>query len=53
MIRLQEMTIAWCLRRAELVFKCVKGFIMELATWNGQRSLNIQFLVPSVSANIL
>lgn len=23
------MTLAWCLRRAELVFKCVKGFMME------------------------
>ena len=22
---LQEMTIPWCLKRAELVFKCVKG----------------------------
>ena len=22
---LQEMTISWCLKRAELVFKCVKG----------------------------
>lgn len=22
---IQEMTIPWCLKRAELVFKCVKG----------------------------
>ena len=21
----QEMTVSWCIRRAELVFKCVKG----------------------------
>lgn len=25
LISLQEMTIPWCLKRAELVFKCVKG----------------------------
>ena len=26
-----EMTsVSWCLRRAELVFKCVKGFMMEV-----------------------
>lgn len=23
------MSVAWCLKRAELVFKCVKGFMME------------------------
>jgi len=42
----EEMTIAWCMRRAELVFKCVKGFMMELATWGGQEARTIQFLVP-------
>lgn len=42
----EEMTIPWCLRRAELVFKCVKGFMMELATWGGQQSRTINFLVP-------
>ena len=45
----QEMTIPWCMRRAELVFKCVKGFMMELATWGGTESRTIQFLVPKVS----
>uniref|UniRef100_A0A0M3HZH1 Macro domain-containing protein n=2 Tax=Ascaris TaxID=6251 RepID=A0A0M3HZH1_ASCLU len=25
----ERMTVAWCLKRAELVFKCVKGFMME------------------------
>jgi len=43
------MTIPWCLKRAELVFKCVKGFVMELGTWTGQQSRTIQFIVPSVS----
>lgn len=42
------MTIPWCLKRAELVLKCVKGFMMELATWSGQESRTIQFLVPKV-----
>ena len=27
---LQEMTINWCLKRAELVFKCVKGIVILL-----------------------
>ncbi|XP_072599245.1 FERRY endosomal RAB5 effector complex subunit 3-like isoform X2 [Vulpes vulpes] len=42
----EEMTIPWCLRRAELVFKCVKGFIMEMASWDGGISRTVQFLVP-------
>uniref|UniRef100_F6WBF0 FERRY endosomal RAB5 effector complex subunit 3 n=1 Tax=Macaca mulatta TaxID=9544 RepID=F6WBF0_MACMU len=42
----QEMTIPWCLRRAELVFKCVKGFMMEMASWDGGISRTVQFLVP-------
>jgi len=36
------------MKRAELMFKCVKGFIMELAMWSGQDSCTIQFLVPKV-----
>ncbi|XP_021563532.1 protein C12orf4 homolog isoform X2 [Carlito syrichta] len=42
----EEMTIPWCLRRAELVFKCVKGFMMEMASWDGGISRTVQFLVP-------
>ncbi|XP_062449218.1 protein C12orf4 homolog isoform X3 [Rhea pennata] len=42
----EEMTIAWCLKRAELVFKCVKGFMMEMASWDGGISRTVQFLVP-------
>ncbi|XP_008309373.1 ferry endosomal RAB5 effector complex subunit 3 [Cynoglossus semilaevis] len=41
-----EMTIPWCLKRAELVFKCVKGFMMEMASWDGGISRTVQFLVP-------
>ncbi|XP_048191180.1 LOW QUALITY PROTEIN: protein C12orf4 homolog [Perognathus longimembris pacificus] len=42
----EEMTIPWCLRRAELVFKCVKGFMMEMVSWDGGISRTVQFLVP-------
>lgn len=42
------MTIAWCKKRAELVFKCVKGFMIEMATWGGSELKNVQFLVPKV-----
>ena len=50
---LQEMTIPWCLKRAELIFKCVKGFMMELSTLSAQQSRTIQFLVPNVRKNML
>ena len=36
------------MKRAELVFKCVKGFMMEMATYGGHKSRTVQFLVPTV-----
>ncbi|KAJ7388238.1 hypothetical protein OS493_039051 [Desmophyllum pertusum] len=42
----EEMTVSWCMKRAELMFKCVKGFMMECSSWSGAESLNLQFLVP-------
>ncbi|PIO58395.1 hypothetical protein TELCIR_20171 [Teladorsagia circumcincta] len=27
----ENMTIAWCVRRAEMVYKCVKGYLMEVS----------------------
>uniref|UniRef100_A0A2C9JQK1 Uncharacterized protein n=1 Tax=Biomphalaria glabrata TaxID=6526 RepID=A0A2C9JQK1_BIOGL len=42
----EEMTISWCMKRAELMFKCVKGFMIEMATYSSQESKTIQFLVP-------
>ncbi|XP_033127640.1 protein C12orf4 homolog [Anneissia japonica] len=42
----EEMTISWCLKRAELVLKCIKGFMMEMASWSGNQSRTIQFIVP-------
>ena len=29
----EEMTVAWCMKRAELVLKCVKGFMMEVSSY--------------------
>lgn len=31
----EDMTVPWCIRRAELVFKCAKGFMIESASWGG------------------
>lgn len=42
----EEMTIQWCLKRAELVFKCVKGFMIEMASLVGDETRTVQFLVP-------
>ncbi|XP_072034922.1 LOW QUALITY PROTEIN: FERRY endosomal RAB5 effector complex subunit 3-like [Amphiura filiformis] len=42
----EEMTIQWCLKRAELIFKCIKGFMMEMATWGGNETRTVQFVVP-------
>ncbi|CAH0562518.1 unnamed protein product [Brassicogethes aeneus] len=41
-----EMTISWCEKRAELVFKCVKGFMIEMASWGGSDLNNLQFMLP-------
>lgn len=44
----ENMTLHWCMRRAELVFKCVKGFMIEMtsmtATNEGNRTL--KFVLP-------
>jgi hypothetical protein len=42
----EEMTISWCEKRAELVFKCVKGFMIEMASWGGSDMKNLQFMLP-------
>ena len=42
----EEMTVPWCMKRAELVFKCVKGFLMEVSSWGGSEIKTLQFLVP-------
>ncbi|EFX88030.1 hypothetical protein DAPPUDRAFT_311543 [Daphnia pulex] len=54
----EEMTVPWCLRRAELVFKCVKGFMMETASYGAGvdsrgsgSSPTLQFLLPRDAAD--
>lgn len=42
----ESMTIPWCMKRAELVYKCIKGFLMEMASWGGSEIKTLQFLVP-------
>ncbi|CAL1264864.1 unnamed protein product [Larinioides sclopetarius] len=42
----EEMTIQWCLKRAELMFKCIKGFMIEMASLVGDETRTVQFLVP-------
>ncbi|KAK3882668.1 hypothetical protein Pcinc_012964 [Petrolisthes cinctipes] len=42
----EEMTMSWCQKRAELVYKCIKGFMMEMTSWGGAEMKNMQFLVP-------
>jgi hypothetical protein len=41
-----EMTINWCLKRAELVFKSIKGFLLESTTWKGNKPWTVEFLLP-------
>ncbi|CAL8080827.1 unnamed protein product [Orchesella dallaii] len=40
------MNPSWCSRRAELVYKCVKGFMIEMSSWGGSDMKNVQFLAP-------
>lgn len=42
----EDMTVPWCTRRAELVFKCAKGFMIESATWGGSELSTLQLVLP-------
>lgn len=42
----EDMTCSWCIRRAELVFKCAKGFVIEAASWGGAEVSTLQLLLP-------
>ncbi|XP_013196140.1 protein C12orf4 homolog [Amyelois transitella] len=42
----EECTVAWCSRRAELVLKCVKGFVLEAFGWGGARPATLQVAAP-------
>lgn len=42
----EEMTMSWCIRRAELVLKCTKGFMIESSAWSGSELNTLQLLLP-------
>ena len=42
----EEMTLNWCIRRAELVLKCTKGFMIESSSWSGSELSTLQLLLP-------
>lgn len=42
----EEMTMSWCVRRAELVLKCTKGFMIESSGWSGSELSTLQLLLP-------
>lgn len=42
----EEMTMSWCVRRAELVLKCTKGFMIESSNWSGSDLSTLQLLLP-------
>ncbi|XP_035441754.2 protein C12orf4 homolog [Spodoptera frugiperda] len=46
----EEMTAAWCVRRAELVLKCVKGFMLEAAGWGGAELRTLTAALPATIA---
>jgi hypothetical protein len=45
----EEMTISWVMKRAELVLKCIKGFMIEFVNWGAQESRTLQFVVPQLN----
>ena len=42
----EEMTLSWCMRRAELVLKCTKGFMIESSSTGSELS-TLQLLLPA------
>ncbi len=46
----QEMTIPWCLKRAELVFKCVKGVQAKISNVKLSLIINILYQICLHSA---
>jgi hypothetical protein len=40
------MTSGWCQKRAELIFKCVKGYMIEMSSLADEQPKTVQFLMP-------
>lgn len=47
----EDITLQWCLKRAELVLKCIKGFMIEMASISPTQEENkiLKFIVPKVN----
>ncbi|OON14664.1 hypothetical protein X801_09544 [Opisthorchis viverrini] len=45
--RHKHMNASWRARRAESVFKALKGALMDLSTWRGPTVRSVQFLAPT------
>ncbi|CAG4945248.1 unnamed protein product [Parnassius apollo] len=45
----EEMTAAWCVRRGELVLKCVKGFVLEAAGGGGAELRTLHAVLPAAA----
>ncbi|CAB3397999.1 unnamed protein product [Caenorhabditis bovis] len=46
----ESTTVAWCIKRAEMVYKCVKGYLMEVCSGTNLDCLphyNVHFVLPS------
>ncbi|XP_050681832.1 protein C12orf4 homolog [Leptidea sinapis] len=48
----EEMTMSWCLRRAELVLKCVKGFMLETSAAGGTDLRTLTVLLPAAAPQL-
>uniref|UniRef100_A0A915I350 Uncharacterized protein n=1 Tax=Romanomermis culicivorax TaxID=13658 RepID=A0A915I350_ROMCU len=42
----EDLTNNWCLKRAELIYKCVKGFMIECSSYDEKQRFTVQFFVP-------
>uniref|UniRef100_A0AC34F1R5 Uncharacterized protein n=1 Tax=Panagrolaimus sp. ES5 TaxID=591445 RepID=A0AC34F1R5_9BILA len=47
----ENMTVQWCLRRTDLVFKCIKGFMMEFCSNMARTSVLFPGSKESIQAN--
>ncbi|CAK1541153.1 unnamed protein product [Leptosia nina] len=49
----EEMTMSWCVRRAELVLKCVKGFMLEGSGGGGAELRTLTVALPAATNQAL
>ncbi|CAD6186595.1 unnamed protein product [Caenorhabditis auriculariae] len=52
----ESTTISWCVKRAEMVYKCVKGYLMEVCGGSSTDALphfNVHFLLPDGLAPVI